>query len=311
MRTIRSLPSLIVIVLAVAACAGSATTSTIDTGATGGEGVASNDDPRQALAPEAPGGKTSDAGPIAAVDDAKIIRTGTMSLDVTDVPAALRAARDAITALGGYIGASTTSSDGDRPTAEVTYRIPVARWEAALDALRSLNGLTSRVVAEHTDAIEVTSQIVDLDARIANLRASETALQAIAAQATKISDVLEVQARLTDTRGQIESLAAQRKDLSDRAAYSALTVRFDIPVVAVAAAASGWDPGMVVDSASATMVSLLQSVATAGIWFAIVWLPILAAMGVLTAALIILARRAGLRRRVDEQPPTAAVGGEG
>ena len=43
----------------------------------------------------------------------------------------------------------------------------------------------------------MTSQVVDLQARIANLRASETALQGIAAKATKISDVLEVQAQLT------------------------------------------------------------------------------------------------------------------
>ena len=44
--------------------------------------------------------------------------------------------------------------------------------------MRSLNGMTTKVVTEQTDAVEVTGQIVDLDARIRNLRASESALQA-------------------------------------------------------------------------------------------------------------------------------------
>ncbi len=301
MRTIRPFLLLAAVSLVMAACAGSASAPNLDTvgspvsendGAQLSGGAAASAAPDAASNPEpyAP-------GQIAAVDDARIIRTGTMSLDVSDVPAALRAARDAIIGLGGYIGASTTSND-DRPTAAVTYRIPVVRWEQALDALRNLNGLTTKVVAEHTDAIEVTSQIVDLDARILNLRASETALQAIAAQATKISDILDVQARLTETRGQIESLAAQRKDLSDRADYSSLTVSFNVPVVAVEVATSGWDPASVVNSASATMVSVLQGVATAGIWFGIVWLPIILVVGLLCLAFVVIARRLGVGRRV-------------
>ncbi len=235
-----------------------------------------------------------------------------MSLDVTDVPSAVRAARDAIVALGGYVGASSTSNLGDRPSAQITYRIPVDRWEQALDDLRTLGGLTSKVVNEQTNAIEVTSQIVDLDARIANLRASETALQAIAAQANKVSDVLEVQARLTETRGQIESLDAQRKDLNDRAAYSELSVDFNVPVVAVTAATSGWDPAAIVDSALATSVSVVQGVATAAIWFVIVWLPILVVLGLISLVVVTIARRFGLGRRVAAgPPPSTPVVGEG
>ena len=236
----------------------------------------------------------SNGGQVAAVDDAKIIRTGTMSLEVSDLAPALTAARDGIVGLGGYIGASTTSNDGDKPSAEITYRIPADKWESALDLLRGLGGLTTKVVAEHTEAVEVTGQVVDLEANIANLRASETALQGIAAKATKISDVLEVQAQLTTTRGQIETLTAQLKDLNDRAAYASMTVDFNVPVVAVEVAGKGWDPGAVVDEAAATMVSVLQGLATAGIWFVIVWLPILLVVG-----------RGDPRRGLDRAPAPA------
>ena len=88
----------------------------------------------------------------------------------------------------------------------------------------------------------MTGQVIDLEARIRNLQASEVALQGIAERATKIADVLEVQAQLTDVRGQIEELTAQLKDLNDRAGYATLTARFIVPIVATTAAAKGWDP---------------------------------------------------------------------
>ena len=59
-------------------------------------------------------------------------------------------------------------------------------------------------MSEQTQAVEVTGPVVDLQARIRNLGASETALQVIAARATKISDILEIQAQLTGVRGEIE-----------------------------------------------------------------------------------------------------------
>ncbi len=275
-------------------------------------------------APDAEGsgvtGGSLGGGPVGAVDDAKIVRTGTMELQVQDVPRAVSTARDTIRGMGGYIGASTTFNDGDEPVAEITYRIPVDRWEDALGALRSLNGLTKKVVTEQTNAVEVTGQIVDLEARIRNLRASETALQGIAAKATKVSDVLEVQAQLTEVRGQIEQLTAQLTDIGNRAALATLTVTYRVQLVAVEVAQQDWDPTTVVDEASASMVDLLQSLASAGIWFAIVWLPILVVLAVLTLIVLWVLRRLGLLRRgsppvfppaVPPAPPAAPITGEG
>ena len=110
----------------------------------------------------------------------------------------------------------------------------------------------------------MTSQVIDLQARIANLRASETALQGIAAKATKISDVLEVQGQLTQTRGEIETLTAQLKDLNDRAGYATLTVQFNVPIVAVEVAQRAGTRRPSIDEASATLVSVLQGLAPPG-----------------------------------------------
>lgn len=306
MRTIRPVIALLVLTLALAACSGAASQPEPQTGgiADGRTGAATAG---PAAAPEAVGNDGVVGGnAIGARDDARIIRTGSIELEVSDVPRALRSARDAIIGLGGYVGASNTSNFDDRPSAQITYRIPADRWEEALDALRDLNGLTTKVVTEQTEAVEVTGQIVDLQARIRNLRASETALQGIAAKATKISDVLEVEARLTDVRGQIEQLTAQLEDLADRAAYATLTASFSVPLVAVEAASKGWEPAATVDEAAASLISIVQALASAGIWFLIVWLPILLGLALIATLAIWVARRAGLGRRsarVEMPPP--------
>jgi hypothetical protein len=311
MRTIRSILPLIVIALVLAACGSSASSmpQPVRDGATGdsaGNGTTGAAIPPADAAKPQPGKGVVDGGPIAIRDDAKIIRTGTLILEVKDIGPAVRAARDAIVGLGGYVGASTTRNDGDLPSAEITYRIPADRWEQALDQLKGLNGLTTKVVAEHTEAVEVTAQVIDLEARITNLRASETALQGIAAKAVRISDVLEVQAQLTATRSEIESLTAHLKDLNDRAGYATLTVQYGVPIVAVETAAKGWDPTTVVDEAAAAMVDVLQGLASAGIWLVIVWLPILLVFGFVALIVIWIARRLGVgRRSVGGLPPTA------
>jgi len=321
MRTIRHAtgPVALVTILALllAACAGSSGAASAPDGegqkAPDGNGIAGYVDEGSgpmasaaaSAAPAAPDGESGGGDGVGApVDEAKIIRTGTIDLEVADVAVSLTAARDGIRALGGYIGASATQSDGESPIASVTYRIPVERWEEALDLLRGISGPGTKVVAERTDAVEVTGQIVDLEARIKNLRASETALQAIAAEAVRVSDVLEVQAQLTQVRGEIEQLTAQLANLENQTSYATLTATYRAPVVAVDVAQGDWDPRAVVDEASASLIDVLQALTTAGIWFAIVWLPILLVVGVVAGVVAFVVRR---MRRAGPSGPSGPI----
>jgi hypothetical protein len=243
-----------------------------------------------------PGAALPTAAPPAApgvVAGQQIAWTGRLQLQVADLDASLAAAQSAVSSLGGFVSASRRSG-GDRPVASVTYRIPSTRWDEGLTALRRL---AVKVLDEQTDSADLATQIVDVEARLRNLRASEAALQAIAAQATRISDVLEVQSRLTEVRGQIESLAAQQAALADRVALGTLVVTFGTEVVAVTQAAKQWDPAREVDAASASLVSFLQQVGSGLIWFAIVWLPIL-----VFALVLLLVLRFGWRRIAPRVP---------
>jgi hypothetical protein len=236
--------------------------------------------------------------------DLLIIKTGQLSLEVDGIDAALATATGKISALGGYVSGSDRKGDGDQLVATVTYRIPASQWDEALVALR---GLATKVLGEQTQTQDVTGDVVDLGARITNLQATEAALQAIMARATKISDVLEVQAQLTDVRGQIEQLSTQRKHLQEQASYSTLTVSYSLKAqAAVLVSQKKFDPNDEIDKASASLVDVFQGLATAGIWFGIVWLPILLGLGVIAFIAIVLFRRF-LPARRPEAGPTASL----
>jgi len=290
------------LIVLVAACGGSAQAPPAGNLSTVGKSVDSG-------TPIAQPSADPDGGNAPARDDARIIRTGTMRLQVTDVVTAVDRARSQIVALSGYISASRQASVDDGIVAEITYRIPVDRWE---DALAILRGLALKVLNEQTESVEVTGQVRDLDARIRNLQASERALQAIAEQAVAIKDVLAVQSELTTVRGQIEQLSAERGDLEDRAALSTMRVTYGVEVVAVTEAAKGWDVAAEVDRAAANLVDVLQAVATAGIWFGIVWLPILAVLLILAVVVRVVLRRTGFIGRMPAPtlplPPDAGPG---
>ena len=243
-------------------------------------------------------GQVADAG--AGVPTLLIIRTGELTLQVSDLSAAVRNGDAAVTRAGGYISGSTQNGVGGDETAQTTYRIPSAAWQSTLAAL---HGLASTVVSESIKTDEVTGQVVDLTARIANLRATEAALQAIMAKAAKISDVLDVQSQLTTTRGEIERLVGDKAHLEDQASYGSLAVTYRLPVLptpkATSVPAKGWDPGDDVARASDRLVGIGQTTTSIGIWLAIVGLPIVIGGVILSFIAWQLYRLAGwvLRRR--------------
>ncbi len=324
----------VALVLLLAGCGGSASApvgepSVGGAGQAGGGTVDSVGGAGGAAPPEVPGGFAApSAAPSAAPmpgtergpgganaplrDEAKVIKTGTLALEVADLDRALRDARTAIVGLGGYVSGSDQSNEGDRTRATIVYRIPAARWDDALDALHRL---ATKVVTEQTNTIEVTGQVLDLDARIRNLRATEAALQAIMARATKISDILEVQQQLTAVREQIEQLSTEKAHLEDQAAFGTLTVSYTVPVPAVTETTKGWDPAAEVDRAVASLVGILQGLASVGIWLVIVGLPILLALALLVGLVLALGRRLrpgrgnGGRSLPTAAPPTTDTPG--
>ena len=84
-------------------------------------------------------------------------------------PQRSRTARDAILAMGGYVGARNDEHRRRHAVRRDHVPHPGRRGRTRSPPAR-LGGLTTKVVAEQTQAVEVTGQVVDLEARIENLR---------------------------------------------------------------------------------------------------------------------------------------------
>jgi hypothetical protein len=234
-----------------------------------------------------------DGSQVASLADQKIIKTGEITVEVPGVPAAVGRVRAMAVALGGYVGGSQSGTKDDAAT--LTLRIPAARFDEALSRLHQLDG---DVVAEATREDDATSQIVDIEARLQNLQASEAQYRTLLAKAEKVADILAVQQQLDNVRGQIEELQAQDKQLNELTDLSTLTVT--LAPSALQHAAGSWDPGKTVADAFAALVEFAQSIGNGSIWFAIVWLPALVVLGIVLLLVWRLTPR--LRARMARRP---------
>jgi len=237
----------------------------------------------------------------AAQPENQIIKTGTITIQVAAVDTSISQATDQMHALGAWLAGSDRTSGASSDMASVTYRVPVARFEDALAAMRRLG---TKILNEHTESTPVGGEIIDLQSRIANLRASEKAIQAIMGKANTIGDVLTVQQRLAEVQGQIEQLSGQLAGLTDQSAYSTLTVVLVVPILPTpspsptpspepTATVVPWNAGTQAGQAAETLGEVGQAVATVLIWAAIVALPVGLAL------LVVLVLLGFVGRKVD------------
>jgi Domain of unknown function (DUF4349) len=153
--------------------------------------------------------------------DRKIVRTGALELTVKSPADAAEQIRRMAESMGGYLETAQITGTRETPTADITIRVPAAHFE---DAKAQIRKLGVRVESEKTDARDMTRQYVDMEARLRNLRAEEVQYLTIMKSAYKISDLLEVEQRLSEVRGQIEQQQAEFQTLSKQVETVAISI---------------------------------------------------------------------------------------
>ncbi len=154
-------------------------------------------------------------------DDRMIVRTGNMSLVVDDINTALANITQIAEGNKGYVVSSNSWKDGERVFGSISIRIPTASFDIAS---RSISQMAVEVTSQNTSSQDVTEEYVDLSARLSNLKVTEQQLLLIMAKADKVTDILAVQAQLTNIQSQIEQIKGKMQYLEKTSATSLITV---------------------------------------------------------------------------------------
>ena len=109
--------------------------------------------------------------------------------------------------------------------ANLTIRIPA---EAVDDFTEQVSGIAN-VVSQEKNLDDVTLRYVATESRMTALQTEEARLLELLAQAETMSDLLEIEARLTDVRYELESTTSQLRTFDNQIDYA--TIHLDISEV--------------------------------------------------------------------------------
>ncbi|MFT4187703.1 MAG: DUF4349 domain-containing protein [Aeromicrobium sp.] len=196
-----------------------AITGDTDTGRQESEDGATLDVQSEAAAPQS--AEAAQVTPVQDEEARSVITTGSAEVAADD-PA--EAATDFGSWAEGEGGLVDHRSDRE-DRSELTVRVPSAQVNAAIEELRDLGEVAS-ISLDHQD---VTSQIVDLDARIEALQTSVARLTDLMAKAATTDDLMQAESMLTQRQAELDGLVAQRASLGDQVELSSLAVTFVEP----------------------------------------------------------------------------------
>lgn len=120
---------------------------------------------------------------------------------------------------GGFVESSSTAGTKSQ-SGTLLIRVPNTSFESAL---RDLTGL-GEVDGQSISGQDVTSQFVDLQARLRTWEAQESVLLDLMRQATSIEDTLRVQRELQDVQLRIEQIKGQLRVLQDQTELATIDV---------------------------------------------------------------------------------------
>ena len=157
-----------------------------------------------------------------AVDSAKIIYTADLSIETKDFDGARQQLDKTLDSMDGYMESSneyTDSTDNTR-TLSLTLRVPESAYSAFLTSAEAAGSVISR--SESAD--DVTTQYLDIEARLDNLTAQRTRLQELQASADALSDLLQIESSLSDVQYQIESYQSQLNWYANQVQYCTVNI---------------------------------------------------------------------------------------
>lgn len=214
-----------------------------------------------------------------------VVRSAEIIIETTDTTAAFDDVLAIAERAGGYAATTDISRDeAGMVSGWVTLRVPSDRLD---DVVRDIEDTGESVPRSRIDEYDVSMDVVDVEARLSNLRAFETELLALLREVREgdpsAEDLVTVFERIRSVRQEIDQLEARQTALRDQ--VSMATVHVGIQQKRTAADVSWTPSGTLADALEAT-ARLLTNVADGVIWLVVTVLPIALTVLLLPALIV-------------------------
>ncbi len=237
--------------------------------------------------PQATSGAPIPMPPGGGYQNQMVVKNADIRLLVEDTDRALDGVTQTVVDAQGYMISSRTwyqpYSGRNYKYATLTIGVPVDQFE---NAMRRLRSLAVQVLDENASGEDVTNQYVDLQSQLTNLEATRDRIRSFLDQATNVNDALLINQQLSQVESQIEQIKGQMNYLSNRSAFSTITINLEpqlpkilatpTPVVTPTplAGLAPWDAGKTTQQATNTLVRAYRGIASFLIWFFVVIVPV-------------------------------------
>ena len=163
----------------------------------------------------------------------KLVYTGNLTVETTDFSATLARVKENITQMGGFIESEDDSDDaygwymdGYRKSSSTlrTYiqaRIPSARFYEFLDGVE---GDSAKVTSRSVNVQNISRRYSETATTIESYEIQERRLLEMMEDAKRVSDMLEIEARLSEVQGYLKQYRNSLADMDTDVAYSTVSI---------------------------------------------------------------------------------------
>lgn len=158
--------------------------------------------------------------------ETKIIKTGYITIEVTNVTGSVDLLRNLVITKGGYLSSSSVSEGyNGRLSGTVVLRIPQTEFENALAGVKAIGTVKS----VSTQGEDVTEEYIDIQAQKTSYQNQLAQYNEIMKKAVKVSDVIEIQQQIDRVQTELNRLEGRLKYLNSRIDMSTITVTLQEP----------------------------------------------------------------------------------
>ncbi|HET6996797.1 MAG TPA: DUF4349 domain-containing protein, partial [Chitinophagaceae bacterium] len=155
--------------------------------------------------------------------DKKIIKTGSLNLEVKDYNKFYTSVRDKVKNLGGYVAQEEQTQSDYKIENSMIIKVPVDQFD---NAIAQLAAGGEKINERNVTSQDVTTEVVDTRSRMEAKKQVRQRYMELLGQARNMNDILSVQSEINSIQEEIESAAGRVEYLTHSSVFSTIRLTY-------------------------------------------------------------------------------------